>query len=105
MRNTNAGLKVVMSRGTQLMLISVFVLRRIFLVGEHTFDDRNIEWKRLGDYEFLHYHILDVDSKNTMADVLFKFDANEKIFCIAILVTTTPWLFKVNTASITPTGR
>ena len=62
------------------MLISIFALRRILLVGEHTFDDRNIEWKRLGDYEFLHYHILDVDSENTVADVLFKFDANEKIF-------------------------
>ena len=45
----------------------------------HTFDDRNITWNRLGDYLHLHYSILDVDEKNGIADVLFKFAANEKI--------------------------
>ena len=45
----------------------------------HAFDDRNIKWNRLGDYLHLHYSILDVDEKNGIADVLFKFAANEKI--------------------------
>ena len=45
----------------------------------HAFDDRNITWNRLGDYLHLHYSILDVDEKNGIADVLFKFAANEKI--------------------------
>ena len=45
----------------------------------HTFDDSNIKWNRLGDYLHLHYSILDVDEKNGIADVLFKFAANEKI--------------------------
>ena len=45
----------------------------------HAFDDRNIKWNRLGDYLHLHYSILDVDEKNGIADVLFKFSANEKI--------------------------
>jgi quercetin dioxygenase-like cupin family protein len=45
----------------------------------HTFDDSHIRWNRLGDFEHLHYSILDVDEKNGIADVLFKFAANEKI--------------------------
>ncbi len=45
----------------------------------YAFDDRNINWQRLGDFQHLHFHILDVDEKNAIADVLFKFAANEKI--------------------------
>lgn len=45
----------------------------------YVFDDRNINWQRLGDFQHLHFHILDVDEKNAIADVLFKFAANEKI--------------------------
>ena len=45
----------------------------------HTFDDSHIRWNRLGDFEHLHYSILDVDEKNGIADVLFKFAANQKI--------------------------
>ena len=48
-------------------------------MSTHTFDDSNIDWQRLGDFEHLHYSILDVDSENNIADVLFKFAANEKI--------------------------
>jgi len=43
------------------------------------FDDRNINWQRLGDFQHLHFHIMDIDEKNKIADVLFKFAANEKI--------------------------
>ena len=45
----------------------------------HTFDDSHITWNRLGDYKHLHYSILHIDEKNSIADVLFKFAANEKI--------------------------
>jgi quercetin dioxygenase-like cupin family protein len=45
----------------------------------HAFDDSNIRWKRLGDLPHLHYAILDIDEKNKIADVLFKFAANERI--------------------------
>ncbi len=44
-----------------------------------TFDDRNIRWQRLGDFPHLHFQILDIDEKNKIADVLFRFAANEKI--------------------------
>ena len=45
----------------------------------YSFDDRNIRWNKLGDFQHLLYSILDVDEKNSIADVLFKFSANEKI--------------------------
>lgn len=43
------------------------------------FDDRNISWQTLGDLPHLHFSILDVDEKNQIADVLFKFAANQQI--------------------------
>lgn len=49
------------------------------MMTAYAFDDRNIRWNRLGDFEHLHYSILDVDEKHHIADVLFKFAANEKI--------------------------
>lgn len=45
----------------------------------HTFDDSNIQWNRLGDFEHLHYSILAIDEEQHVANVLFKFAANEKI--------------------------
>jgi hypothetical protein len=48
-------------------------------MSNHTFDDSNITWNRLGDFEHLHYSILAVDEENHVADVLFKFAGNEKI--------------------------
>lgn len=48
-------------------------------MAAHTFDDSNITWNRLGDFEHLHYSILAIDEKNHIADVLFRFAANEKI--------------------------
>ena len=48
-------------------------------MNSHSFDDCNIRWNKLGDFEHLLYSILDVDEKNCIADVLFKFAANEKI--------------------------
>lgn len=48
-------------------------------MATHTFDDSNITWNRLGDFKHLHYSILAIDEKNRIADVLFRFAANEKI--------------------------
>lgn len=45
----------------------------------HTFDDRNIRWNTLGDFKHLHYSILSIDEQNSIADVLFKFAARERI--------------------------
>ncbi len=45
----------------------------------HTFDDSNIRWNTLDGFEHLEYSILDIDEDNKIADVLFKFAANQQI--------------------------
>ena len=45
----------------------------------HTFDDSNIRWNTLDGFEHLEYSILDIDEQNKIADVLFKFAANQQI--------------------------
>ena len=44
------------------------------------FDDRNINWRKLGDFDHFTYTVFDVDVENEIADFSLKFDANEKIF-------------------------
>lgn len=48
-------------------------------MSNYVFDDGNITWNRLGDFEHLHYSILAVDEEKNIAEVLFKFAANERI--------------------------
>ena len=48
-------------------------------MAPYNFDDHNIKWNKLGDLEHLLYSVLNVDEKNYIVHVLFKFDANEKI--------------------------
>lgn len=43
------------------------------------FDDRNICWYALEGIEDVHYHILEVDEKNRIVDILFKFAANARV--------------------------
>lgn len=43
------------------------------------FDDSNIRWERFGDVEHLWLSVLDVDAKNRIVQVLFKFAANQQI--------------------------
>ncbi len=45
----------------------------------YTFDDSNIRWNTLDGFEHLEYSILDIDEDNKIADVLFKFAANQQI--------------------------
>ena len=48
-------------------------------MASYNFDDRNIQWNKLGDLEHLLYSVLNVDEQNYIIDVLFKFDSNQKI--------------------------
>jgi len=43
------------------------------------FDDRNIHWHKLGDFEHFVYTILDIDQDNSIADVIFKFEPHKPI--------------------------
>lgn len=45
----------------------------------YNFDDNNIRWNKLGDFEHLLYSVLDIDENNKIIDVLFKFAANQQI--------------------------
>ena len=44
------------------------------------FDDRNINWRKLADFEHFSYTLFDVDVENEIADFALKLDADEKIF-------------------------
>ncbi|MGR9115613.1 MAG: regulator [Gammaproteobacteria bacterium] len=45
----------------------------------YLFDDANINWQTLGDFEHLLYSILDIDERNKIIDVIFKFAARRQI--------------------------
>lgn len=48
--------------------------------GGYRFDDRNIDWQPLADFEYLTARILAVDETNNIADFLIKFDPEKMIF-------------------------
>jgi hypothetical protein len=43
------------------------------------FDERNVRWQTLEGIADVWYHILDVDERSRIVDVLFKFSANSQI--------------------------
>lgn len=45
----------------------------------YSFDDRNIKWRKFGDFEHFVYSVLDIDKENRIVDVIFKFDAHKQI--------------------------
>lgn len=49
------------------------------MMATYNFDDSQIHWNKLGDFEHLLYFILDVNLETRIADVLFKFAANQQI--------------------------
>lgn len=46
---------------------------------KYNFDDHNIQWRKLGDFEYFLYSVLDIDKENKIVDVIFKFEANRPI--------------------------
>ena len=46
----------------------------------HTFDDRNMRWYKLGDFEHFVFAMLDVDTEKLIVDFILKFPAHEQIF-------------------------
>ena len=49
-------------------------------MASYNFDDGNIRWNKLGDFEHLLYSVVDVDEKNKTVDFLLKLAANQQIF-------------------------
>jgi quercetin dioxygenase-like cupin family protein len=48
--------------------------------GSYAFDDRNIRWHKLGDFEYFVFAVLDVDLPRNVVDFIVKFESNQKIF-------------------------
>jgi hypothetical protein len=46
----------------------------------YSFDDRNIHWYKLGDFEHFVFAMLDVDEPKKIVDLILKFEANKQIF-------------------------
>ena len=46
---------------------------------QYNFDDSNIKWQQLGDFEHFKVSILNIDENKKTIDALFKFDANKQI--------------------------
>ncbi len=46
----------------------------------YRFDDRNMQWRALGDFEHFMVTILSVDEENNIADFIVKFEPNKQIF-------------------------
>jgi len=48
-------------------------------MSKYKFDDRNIKWQKIGDFEHCVVSILNIDKENKVIDALFKFSAQEQI--------------------------
>ena len=48
--------------------------------SSYAFDDRNIRWHKLGDFEHFVLAILDVDEKRKLVDLIVKFAPGQQIF-------------------------
>jgi hypothetical protein len=46
----------------------------------YAFDDRNIRWYKLGDFEYFQFAMLDVDISKKTIDFILKFESNQRIF-------------------------
>lgn len=50
------------------------------MMTSYDFDNKNVQWHSFGDFDHFVYSILNIDEKNLIFDLLFKFDANKQIF-------------------------
>jgi quercetin dioxygenase-like cupin family protein len=48
--------------------------------GSYGFDDRNIKWYKLGDFEHFVFAMFDVDEPKQIVDFILKFAPNQQIF-------------------------
>jgi len=68
------------------------------------FDDRNIHWHKLGDFEHFVYTILDIDQDNSIADVIFKFEPHNPIVLHRHKVLNKTWVIQGEHRIYEPNG-
>lgn len=71
----------------------------------HQFDDRNIQWRTLGDFEHLVASVFFVDGERNIVDFIIKFDPNEKVLLHRHLAVTTTFVVDGEHRIYEPDGR
>jgi hypothetical protein len=70
----------------------------------YAFDDRNIRWYKLGDFENFVFAMLDVDVPGKIVDFILKFPANKQIFLHRHLALTNTLVVQGEHRLYEPTG-
>jgi 2,4'-dihydroxyacetophenone dioxygenase len=74
-------------------------------VQSYRFDDRNLRWLKLGDFEHFVLAIYDVDPKRKVIDFILKFVPNERIFLHRHLALTNTLVIQGEHRVYEPDGR
>src|SRR6266508_4384059 len=70
----------------------------------YVFDDRNIRWCKLGDFEHFEFAMLDVDVSQKLVDFIVKFPPNQQIFLHRHLALTNTLVVQGEHRLYEPTG-
>lgn len=70
----------------------------------YRFDDRNIRWRALGDFEHFEVFIFSVDEAKNIADFIVKFEPNKQIFLHRHLALTNTFVIDGEHIIYEPTG-
>jgi hypothetical protein len=70
----------------------------------HIFDDRNINWYKLGDFEHFVFAMLDVDANGKIIDLILKFAPNQQIFLHSHLALTNTFVVQGEHRLYEPSG-
>ena len=70
----------------------------------YAFDDRNIRWYTLGDFEHFVFAMLDVDASQKIVDFILKFPPNQQIFLHRHLALTNTLVVQGEHRMYEPTG-
>src|SRR5262249_52781113 len=71
----------------------------------YSFDDRNIRWYKLGDFEHFVFAMLDVDAPLKIVDFILKFPPNQQIFLHRHLALTNTLVVQGEHRLYEPNGR
>jgi hypothetical protein len=75
------------------------------MAPEHSFDDRNIRWRRLGDLKHFVFYVFDVDPEKGVVDFILKFEPNQRIILHRHLALTNTFVVQGEHRLYEPDGR
>jgi hypothetical protein len=71
---------------------------------QYSFDDRNLQWHKLGDLKHFVFYVFDVDSKKGVVDFILKFEPNQQIILHRHLALTNTFVVQGEHRLYEPTG-